>query len=356
MKPRKLKQISIFDSAFSQEVLTLAKLTDVKGCVHNESITEEKGRERKTKPRSEDLRNFRCSLCNIFFRDLDQQRAHFKSEWHAFNIKMKISGKVAIDEFIFHEKCENEVENDGIHISLEEDYDDDDIELGEKKPKVEFVTNDKQSFTIYRCLLEKDSKENCTNCSHFEEALKVLCNDNYWIVLMMSAGHFAAGIYHKEEIIAHKTIHRYVVRAKRGTVQSKRDGKQSGKSPRSAGAHIRRQNEIALIEEIQELLCKWKEQIDHADRIFIKWPQSCKSIIFGGKNPILDKHDTRVRKIPFQTNKPTYEELHRIYLELSTFSLKDLSISTSQGQPKDEFLQITETVVTGDSESVSSNF
>ena len=73
---------------------------------------------------------------------------------------MKINGKEAIDEFLFHEKFENEVENDGILISLEEDYDDYDIEieLGEKKPEVEFVTNDKQSFTVYRCLLEKDSK------------------------------------------------------------------------------------------------------------------------------------------------------------------------------------------------------
>ena len=44
MKPRKFKQISIFDSTFSQEVLNSAKLTDVKGCVHNESITEDQGR------------------------------------------------------------------------------------------------------------------------------------------------------------------------------------------------------------------------------------------------------------------------------------------------------------------------
>lgn len=42
----------------------------------------------------------------------------------------------------------------------------------------------------------------------------------------------------------HKTFHRYVVRAKRGTVQSVRDNQ--GSAPKSAGASLRRYNEAAL--------------------------------------------------------------------------------------------------------------
>ena len=45
-------------------------------------------------------------------------------------------------------------------------------------------------------------------------------------------------------MIAHKTFHRYVVRAKRGTVQSARDAQ--GNAPKSAGANLRRYNEAAL--------------------------------------------------------------------------------------------------------------
>ena len=45
-------------------------------------------------------------------------------------------------------------------------------------------------------------------------------------------------------MIAHKTFHRYVVRAKRGTAQSARDAQ--GNAPKSAGANLRRYNEAAL--------------------------------------------------------------------------------------------------------------
>ena len=46
------------------------------------------------------------------------------------------------------------------------------------------------------------------------------------------------------EAVVHKTFHRYVVRAKRGTVQSVRDGQ--GSAPKSGGATLRRYNEAAL--------------------------------------------------------------------------------------------------------------
>jgi len=46
-------------------------------------------------------------------------------------------------------------------------------------------------------------------------------------------------------VVCHKTFHRYVVRAKRGTCQSSRDSK-SNSAPKSAGASLRRYNEAAL--------------------------------------------------------------------------------------------------------------
>ena len=51
-----------------------------------------------------------------------------------------------------------------------------------------------------------------------------------------------------KDCVAHKTFHRYTVRAKRGTVQSARDGKHGAHQPRSAGASLRRYNEAALEE------------------------------------------------------------------------------------------------------------
>ena len=65
-----------------------------------------------------------------------------------------------------------------------------------------------------------------------------------WAIFMASAGHFAAAVFHDDKMVAHKTFHRYVVRAKRGTAQSQRD--KQGNAPKSAGASIRRANEAAL--------------------------------------------------------------------------------------------------------------
>ena len=51
-------------------------------------------------------------------------------------------------------------------------------------------------------------------------------------------------IIFSETILKHKTFHRYVVRAKRGTTQSTQDNK--GQAAKSAGATLRRYNESAL--------------------------------------------------------------------------------------------------------------
>ena len=50
--------------------------------------------------------------------------------------------------------------------------------------------------------------------------------------------------YFRGNLVAHKTFHRYIVRAKRGTAQGSRDS--TGNAPKSAGATLRRYNEAAL--------------------------------------------------------------------------------------------------------------
>ena len=54
-------------------------------------------------------------------------------------------------------------------------------------------------------------------------------------------------------VLCHKTFHRYVVRAKRGTCQSSRDNK-GNSAPKSAGASLRRHNEAALAQVTGVLL------------------------------------------------------------------------------------------------------
>lgn len=68
--------------------------------------------------------------------------------------------------------------------------------------------------------------------------------DDRWCIILVAAGHFAAAVFKGDQVIEHKTFHRYVVRAKRGTVQSQHDS--SGKHAKSAGANIRRQQEASF--------------------------------------------------------------------------------------------------------------
>jgi len=322
---------SIFDPSIQRSLLVKARLASSTCCEHPRSEEADiKAQMSRSPIKSFELMAFRCSLCKVGFSDLQEQRSHFKSDWHVFNVRQKVKFKESIAESVFISMCNKEediskgfVEN----CSMNEDETDDESEEDMKNeigsPKVMFLTDIGHYFSIYRALLEKEAKGKCSSCCLLDTAIKSLGNDNSWIILMMSGGHFAAAVFQKQELIAHKTIHRYVVRAKRGTVQSQRDGKQSGKPPRSAGAHIRRQNEIALVSEIRALLQKWTEHVDHADRIFLSWPQRAKTILFDGKEPMLRKSDPRVTKVPFVTGKPTLDELKRTHQLLSTFTLSD---------------------------------
>ena len=80
----------------------------------------------------------------------------------------------------------------------------------------------------------------------------LVCIIFYCNLLCLSIPVLVYLLYHlltcSNDCVAHKTFHRYTVRAKRGTVQSARDGKHGGHQPRSAGANLRRYNEAALEE------------------------------------------------------------------------------------------------------------
>ena len=81
----------------------------------------------------------------------------------------------------------------------------------------------------------------------------------------------------------HKTFHRYTTRRKQGGAQSSND-KSKGKA-NSAGAGIRRYNEQALDEEIQELLKDWKSFILNSSRVFIRAPVNSKAKLFADLIP-----------------------------------------------------------------------
>lgn len=156
---------------------------------------------------------------------------------------------------------------------------------------------------------------------------------------MIGGGHFAGmivslapklekhskGVEQRQAIvIAHKTFHRYTTRRKQGGAQSSNDSAKGAAN--SAGAQIRRYNEVALEQEIRALLAEWKDSINNAQLVFIRATGSSnRRILFGPyEGQILRHNDTRNRTFPFSTRRATQAELMRSFVELTRVKVSEV--------------------------------
>lgn len=46
-----------------------------------------------------------------------------------------------------------------------------------------------------------------------------------------------------------------------------------------------------------------------------------RGVLFGGKNPPLNKADSRLRRVPFPTRRATYNEVQRVHSLLATITV-----------------------------------
>ncbi|CAD5176347.1 unnamed protein product [Musa acuminata subsp. malaccensis] len=290
-----------------------------------------------------------CNTCKAEFDSLQDQRSHFKSDLHRLNVKLSIAGKNIIKEDDFDNLggdpvyedfdvssisgSEDEFENDPIHQSC----------LSSKgkerdKQKPCFYLQSGDIVSVWRCLLMdetedisfENSKSNhmVSGDTYLEETelinrLKTLVceprdRSHLRIVLLASGGHFAGCVFDGNFVIAHKTFHRYVVRAKAGKRQSAKDA--TGKAANSAGSSLRRYNEAALKKEIQELLVSWKSFIDSSSCIFIHAPSRSRQMFFDGEKPQLSSQDHKIRHVPSTVRRPTFKEAVRIYQQLTSLA------------------------------------
>jgi len=156
---------------------------------------------------------------------------------------------------------------------------------------------------------------------------------------MIGGGHFAAmivslapklnkrpggGDERQATVIAHKTFHRYTTRRKQGGAQSANDSAKG--AAHSAGASIRRYNEMALESEIRALLTEWKELIDKSQLIFARATGSSnRRTIFGPYDgQVLWHNDPRNRGFPFSTRRATQAELMRAFVEVTRVKVSEV--------------------------------
>ncbi|KAH9620878.1 hypothetical protein KSS87_022611 [Heliosperma pusillum] len=350
-----------------------------------------------------------CNTCKAEFESLFDQRSHFKSDIHRFNVKLSLAGKDPVKEDDLDELTSDSFHKDFDVSSISGSEDEDDrpsralSSINETyaqslKNKIFIRLKSGEKVSVWKSLLLTDSKtiscENdqfvvdddnvtvpCLREVDVIEKLKILTheprdNTHFRIVLLASGGHFAGCVFDGNTTVAHKTFHRcsfspglfslfmlvnflnlsswflsrlyvfttifnnmnkdnlgglrrsfrYVVRAKAGKRQSAKDG--SGKSIHSAGASLRRYNELALKKDIQELLASWKPYFDASSCVFIYAPSNNRQVLYNGDTPLFSKQSCDVKGIPFSIRRPTLKEARRIYGQLSqvTFEVDEIEI------------------------------
>ncbi|KAM4561241.1 tRNA endonuclease ANKZF1 [Fundulus diaphanus] len=289
-----------------------------------------------------------CSACKCSFVSREEQREHYKLDWHRFNLRLKIAGSPPVTAEEFERKTragdlssisgsesdsdEEDVEGDsrGAGSSIAETNDERSVEpnstAARLSGKVLFQNPAGEHLSVYRCVLmgKSDSDEHDAVSS-----LKAINEKTVWVVLMTGGGHFAGAVFEGKQVRHHKTFHRYTVRAKRGSSQGLRDSQNRGHMAKSAGASLRRYNEAALVKEIQDLLLTWAEHLNRASAVFVRAPSYNKTIFFGGRGGPLQKKDPRIRLLPFATRRATFGEVQRVHGVLSTVQVygKDVDMS-----------------------------
>ncbi len=130
-----------------------------------------------------------------------------------------------------------------------------------------------------------------------------------YLLILMQAGHSALGYFDEGEVVMHKVIKKYMVRAGQGKAQIGYLGSR-GKS--KAGSRIRLANSVRFFEDINEKLTEWGVA-DEVERILVSCPVRLGPLWYGSKTPPpFEKEDPRIRKVPLDVHRPDHEELLRV--------------------------------------------
>ncbi|PAV77966.1 hypothetical protein WR25_07853 [Diploscapter pachys] len=245
---------------------------------------------------------YKCTTCGVSL-DVDLRDsivAHYKSAWHRHNAKLLNRGKTPLQEEEFDDLSDEEATSSDESSNEESENE---IRFPLQNSRLFFAQNDRV-FSLYRCILRD---------LEYEASSKLFTRPLDCVILLLNGGHFAGGVFENDRLMERKTFHRYVARAKQGTVQSQHD-KSAGKA-HSAGANLRRYNEQQLSFDIRRLLTEWNSALISTPLIFIRCA-SYQMKLFQGEDSPIEKRDKRIRNIPFESRRPTVDEVKRVWERL----------------------------------------
>ncbi|KAJ3135201.1 hypothetical protein HK100_002972 [Physocladia obscura] len=251
-----------------------------------------------------------CATCGVrLFTTVDAQRSHFRSAWHATNLRRRIRNKDTLNESDFlnlvsiKEDLDSDSDSDS-NSSIPNGGDEQrlDVTFGSGSPffallLATYPQNQsseqphQQALYVYKLLLYSKSHTEYSDSDSAIALLKGLQTQPQpnWILIMFSSGHFAAAVFEAKAgtpiLKEHKAFHRYTTRRKQGGAQNASDNA-NGKA-KSAGSNLRRHNEMML--------------------------------------ELLTSTDPRIRGFPFITHRPTIPELMRAFNELTIVTVREFT-------------------------------
>ncbi|KAG9100677.1 hypothetical protein FRC06_003857 [Ceratobasidium sp. 370] len=324
-----------------------------------------------------------CTTCvGVVLSDVKDQRAHFRSDWHRYNVKMRLqdSSYQPVSEQQFAKLVEDLAESlsgsesttnsssgpeDAVSTLLQRRQkgrlaqplsDDDDLPAMPRSAIAWFhAPNDypDTQLGMYTALFPL-GMEPAGYVKELQEMQTTGPDGRLWTMLATAGGHFAGIVVRVKippedqpkgkkntaemEIIKHKTFHRYTTRRKQGGSQSVND---NAKGPaKSAGAQLRRYGEQALRDDIQELLADWAEEVKASERIFFRASVSNRKMFWDWEESPIKKGDKRLRTFPFPTRRPTQSELMRCLVELTRVKVSHLTEDALRALDESQFASL----------------
>ena len=141
------------------------------------------------------------------------------------------------------------------------------------------------------------------------------------IVFFVRSGRFAGAVFSRGECVDHHTKTTYTIRKGQGKAQSAQDSQRRAKS---IGSQLRRQGEEKLQQDITETAMRWKPHVQAAALILLSCPKTMKKYLFDSLEGILSRDDGRIRRVPLDLGRPTFENALLIHDVLTTVNVRQM--------------------------------
>lgn len=187
-------------------------------------------------------------------------------------------------------------------------------------------------------LLSKDERlsENTATLRRSFLSLATELHEKPVVVLLLRSGRFAGGVFQGDKVVVHRTLQRYTVRKGQGKAQSAQDG---NRRPKSMGSQLRRAGEESLRQDVGTTLLDWKVHVKKACLVLISCPKTMKKGLFDGLQDILTRDDCRIRRVPIDFGRPSFENVSLIHSVLMRGTLREspsVPLGGSDVQPEAE--------------------